>query len=80
MDSLCQRITYNNLSDAYDILVPACHECIDFAEGGDWETMFLFVQLQLLERDDVPSLFISGSENDAIGPLFDRVESLVAIN
>lgn len=41
--------------------------------------MLLLVELQLLERNDVPSLFVSCPEDYTVRPFLDRVESLVAV-
>ena len=48
----------------------AGHERVYLAQGRDGEAIFLLVELQLLQRDDVASLFVSRPEDNSVGTLF----------
>ena len=72
-DVLGQGIADDDLAHAHDVLVPARHERGDLAQGGDGGAMLFLLQLELLERDDVPRLLVAGAEDDAIGAFLDLV-------
>lgn len=58
----------------------AYHEGVYFAKGGDGESILLFIELQLLQGDDVARLFISSAKDDAVRALFDRVELFIRVH
>jgi hypothetical protein len=74
---LSERVSYDNLANPNDIFVSAYHEGVYFAQGGDGEPVFLFVELQLLQGDDVARLFIPCAKDDAVRALLYRVEPFI---
>lgn len=77
---LRQGVADDDFTNPHDIFVSAGDECIDLAQSGDGKAVLLLVELQLLERDDVPCLFVLRTENDAVGPFFNGVQALIAVD
>lgn len=70
---LRQGVADDDFTNAHNIFVSASDERVDLTQGCDGEAVLLLVELQLLERDDVPCLFVLRTENDAVGTFFDGV-------
>ena len=70
---LCQSVAHNDLPDADYVLVAGGHERVDLPQGSDGKALFLLVQFELFEGDDVAGLFVLRAEDDAVGTFFDRV-------
>jgi len=77
---LGERFSYDNLANSNDVFVSAHHEGVYFAKGGDGEPVLLFIELQLLQGDDVARLFIPSAKDDAVRALLYRVELFVRVH
>jgi hypothetical protein len=77
---LGKRFSHDHLANSNDIVMSAYHEGIYFAKGGDGESGLLFIELQLLEGDNVARLSISGAKDDAIRALLYRVELFIRVH
>lgn len=76
-DVLGEGVSNDNLAHADYVLMRADHQRHDLPQARDWEAILLFVELELLERDDVACRPLSSTEDDAVGAFLDVVEALV---
>lgn len=80
LNVLIKRVTDDNLSYPNDVLVPTRHhQCHDFSQTCYWETLFLFLQLELFERVNPSGVITSRPENDAICSFFNMVQPGILI-
>ena len=77
---LSERFSYDNLANSNDVLMSAYHEGVYFAKGGDGEPILLFIELQLLQGDDVAGLLISSAKDDSVRALLYRVELFIRVH
>ena len=66
----------DDFSDGDDIGVLRDEEGVDFAQGGDGESVFLFLHLQTFEGHDLLRLALHCAVHDPVGALFHFVQQL----
>ena len=76
-NSLSQSLSDDYFPNVHDVLVSAGHECIYLPQSGDGKPMLFFFEFKLLERDDIPGLYIASTEDNSIRALFNLVQPLV---
>ena len=76
-DSLSQSLPYNHFSNVHNVFVSASHEGIYLPQGSNGKPVFFFLEFKLLERDDIPGLFIAGTEDNPIRSLLDLVQPFI---
>ena len=80
LNVLIKRVTNDNLPYPNDVLMPARHhQRHDFSQTCYWESLFLFLQLELFERVYPSGVITSRPEYDAVCPFFNMVQPGILI-
>src|ERR1700722_12962748 len=70
---LRQSLSHHDLSDCHAVIMPTRYQSINLAQCGDWESMLLFIEFQLLQCDDIARLLVSRSKHNTVRAFFDLI-------